>query len=182
MNSLEDIAVLEKAYECGAKSLGTAAIALKARWDAGLRDQETFIRLAFLSWYSQSEPGYLTGLDQAQGLPTVDDLYASYGGSSALEPDSMFVLGLISHGYAFCCGDESTWQRRSEELFELAASRSPSSHVLTNWRFLLGLSNDPNGLRKSIAPELHARFSGRGYMGTYVLHFCNPERGDGRGR
>jgi hypothetical protein len=176
MKSLADITILEKAYECGARSLGDAALALKARWDAGLRDQETFIRLAFLCWYSQSEPGYLTGLDETEGLPSVEDLYSIYGGAAALEPDSLFVLALLSHGYAFCCGDEATWQSRSGELFTLAAERAPFSSVTTNWRYLLGLTEQPEGLRKDIDPELHARFSGRGYMGSYVLHICTVSR------
>ena len=75
MRSLSEIGVLESAYERGAKSLGTAAEALRERWVAGLRDQETFIRFAFLCWYSRSEPGCLTGLDTAGPLPAVDDLY-----------------------------------------------------------------------------------------------------------
>lgn len=172
LKSLADITVLEKAYECGATSLGDAALALKARWDAGLRDQETFIRLAFLCWYSRSEPGYLTGLDKAAGLPSVEELYAAYGGATALDPDSLFVLGLLSHSYAYCCGDEVTWQHRSAELFSLAAARAPRSAVTTNWRYLLGLTDEPASLRKNIYSELQARFAGRGAMGSYVLHVC----------
>jgi len=89
----------------------------------------------------------------------------------------LFALGLISHGYAFCCGPEAVWEARSAELFELAAQRAPESAVMSNWRYLLGLTTEPTGLRKNIGPELHARFFGRGYMGSYILHICRSASG-----
>ena len=66
VKSLAEIGVLEAAYENGAKSLGTAKVALRDRWAANLRDDETLIRLLFLNWYSCSEPGWLTGLEPSE--------------------------------------------------------------------------------------------------------------------
>lgn len=175
MRSLKEIGILEDAFICGAPTLVHAALALRERWNAGLRDQETFVRYAFLSWYSRSEPDFLTGFADGPELPTVDALYQQFGVEN-MAPETLFVLGLISHGWSFCCGDEKVWERRSIELFERAARQVPESAVFANWRFLLGLVDEPHGLRKVLAPELHARFSGRGYMGDYVLKICKASR------
>ena len=171
MKSIAEIGTLESAYVLGGRTLGYAALALKERWDSGLRDQETFIRYMFMCWYRLSEPVWYTGLDAPPDLPMPGNLYESID-PSRLEPDSLFVLGVISHGWGFYFGDEKEWEIRSIELLEQAATQSPESAVFTNWRYVLGETDEPNGLRKAIAPELHARFHGRGYMGDYILHIC----------
>jgi hypothetical protein len=60
--SIAEITEIERAYALGAPTLGRAAAGLLARWQMPLRDIETFLRLAFLSWYRQNEPAWLTGL------------------------------------------------------------------------------------------------------------------------
>ncbi|WP_237068204.1 hypothetical protein [Microbulbifer guangxiensis] len=173
VKSLAEIGVLEAAYETGATSLGTAKAALKARWSANLRDNETFIRLLFLSWYSCSEPNWLTGLEPSEENE-FDNLVTEGG---VLESESKFILGVLSNSFPYCCGEEGKWEQRSRVLFQEAEESAPYSLVFRNWEYLLSLSEEPKDPRIHIKPELYARFHGRGYMGTYLLHILGQRVG-----
>ena len=166
MRSIAEIDILEKAHTLGAPSLGIAAEALYVRWQAGLRDQETFIRLAFLSWYGRIEPTQLTGL--VATLPSVDELIQSWGGLLHLCHESKYVLAALATEYPWCLGDELSWTQLAVQLPEEVSALEPTSVVYSDWRYIFGLQNEPRGLRKQLAAEFHARFHGRGYMGTYV--------------
>jgi hypothetical protein len=62
LSTIDEINALEQLYvDQKGPLLGPAHEALAARWDGGQRDRETLLRLAFLEWYSCSEPGFLTG-------------------------------------------------------------------------------------------------------------------------
>lgn len=80
--ALAEITELERAYALGAPSLGRAAAALLARWRLPLRDEETFLRLAFLMSYREHEPEWLTGLTVE--LPPLAQVIAEHGGEDAL--------------------------------------------------------------------------------------------------
>ena len=176
VKSLAEIGVLEAAYENGAKSLGTAKVALRDRWAANLRDDETLIRLLFLNWYSCSEPGWLTGLEPSEENE-FDNLVAEAGSWENFEPESKFILGVLANSFPYCCGEEEKWAGLSPSLFQEAEKQAPDSLVFRNWEYLLGLNEEPNDPRIHIKPELHARFHGRGYMGTYLLHILGQSVG-----
>lgn len=173
ISSLAEIGVLGAAYEQGATSLGTAKSALKARWSANLRDNETLIRLLFLSWYPCSEPGNLTGLRQYE-KNEFENLLSDAGGPSSLEAESQFILGVLSDSdsFPFCCGAEDKWSKLSGDLFKAAVEQAPHSLVFRNWEYLMNKREEPTDPRIHIRPELYARFHGRG---TWV-HICYKYR------
>lgn len=109
MKSIAEIDILEQAHIIGAPTLGVAAAELCKRWMAGLRDNETFIRLAFLSWYSLSEPNWYNGLPESGELPSVDELVNDLGGMQNILPESKVVLARLAIGYAWAFRDEEKW-------------------------------------------------------------------------
>ncbi len=166
MKSIAEIDILEKAHDLGAPSLGIAADALMARWHAGLRDNETFIRLAFLSWYAQSEPTWHNGLSDS--LPGVDEIIVDLGGLSCVSAESKFVLAALATNFPWCLGDEAIWSVLALQLPDEARISEPNSIVFSDWRYIFGLQKEHGALRKDLATEFHARFGGRGYMGIYL--------------
>lgn len=169
MKSIAEIDILEQAHVVGAPTLGVAADELVKRWKAGLRDNETFIRLAFLSWYSLSEPNWYNGLPESSELPSVDDLMEDLGGIQNILPESKFVLAGLATGYAWAFRDESRWTLLAKKFPLEAIEKEPSSLVFKEWRFLFGIDESNNELKRNIASEFHARFNGRGTMGDYFL-------------
>jgi len=92
----------------------------------------------------------------------------------ALSAESMFVIGLLSFGgYAFGMGNEETWQSKARQFFIRASEIEPNSDLFTDWKYLIEETNESRNLKTKIEPEMHARFHGRGYMGTYVLHILS---------
>ena len=166
MKSIAEIEALEKAHELGAPSLGVAADALLERWVYGIRDNETFIRLAFLSWYSHSEPTWYNGLHDS--LPNVDALVADLGGIDQTSAESKFILAALATGYPWCLGNEKYWSNLSTLLPEEAKKIEPASALFADWRFILGHQEERSMLKNKLASEFHARFHGRGYMGIYL--------------
>jgi hypothetical protein len=166
--SLAEIAEIERAYPLGAPTLGHAAAALLARWRLPLRDEETFLRLAFLVWYQENEPEWLTGLGAA--LPAVAQLVAERGGMEALGAEALFTLGLLLEFRPPLGGDEEQARRAARGWVERAASLEPTSRVFREWRFLLGEAEETVGARIYAEVEVHARFGGRGAMGAYMVH------------
>lgn len=166
MKSIAEIEALEKAHEFGAPSLGVAADALLERWNYGMRDNETFIRLAFLSWYSHSEPNWYNGLPDS--LPSVDELVDAIGGLSHVSAESKFVLAALATSFPWCLGEEDVWSGLAVQLPEDACILEPKSVLFSDWRYVFGLQEESIALRKELPLEFHARFDGRGYMGTYM--------------
>jgi hypothetical protein len=166
MKSIAEIDILERAHSLGAKTLGDAAAALQVRWHAGMRDNETFIRLAFLSWYSRSEPTWYNGLPDS--LPDVDELIDELGGLSSVSAESKFVLAALATGFPWCLGEQKRWSGLAIQLPEEARILEPQSVVFSDWRYVFGLQEEHSTLRNALAAEFHARFSGRGYMGIYL--------------
>ncbi len=169
--SIREIDEIEKAYGHGVGSLGFAAEKLLERWQFGLRDAETLIRLVFLFWYSRTEPSFLTGLtNQFEGF-SVEGFIGEPGGELNLDSEGRFVIGILGHStYAFGLGDEEKWQRIARDFLGDAASMETTSFLFAEWKFLIGEVDDTQNLRTKIEREVHARFAGRGYMGDYMIH------------
>ena len=179
VNSLSEIAEIERAHALGAPTLGRAAAALIARWQLSLHDDETFLRLAFLSWFSEHEPAWLTGLEQS--LPRVDSLIAEYGGAEALSPEARFTLAMLWSVFPPLGADEDEYRERAIAWAERAALESPDSRLFREWRYFLHEADDTEGARVYIDQELHARYSGRGALGEYVVHMLRTRLRPGQG-
>jgi len=170
MLSLSEISVIEEADSLGCKGLGVALDKLLERWNHGLRDEETFIRIVFLKWYSISEPNWYNGLPDSLTV-SLESFIEQKIVISALTNEEKFIVGILSYNFAWCFGDETKWKKEANRL--LLEASSDDSSVFKNWKYLIGISNEVHGLRKNINPELHARFNGRGEMGRYLLHILN---------
>jgi hypothetical protein len=170
--AINEINEIERAYTHGATVLGFAAAGLLQRWQYGLRDEETLIRLIFLFWYSRTEPTDLTGLDQFNvDEISVEDLIDGFGGEDRLSAESRFIIAILGHSaYAFGLGDEAEWEKKSLQYFDDACRIEPQSALFSDWKFLIGEAKNSRNLKAKIETEIHARFRGRGYMGDYLVH------------
>lgn len=165
--SISEVTEIERAYKHGVPSLGLAAHALLARWNNNLRDEETFIRLIFMHWYSCSEPNFLTGLEQES--PSTEAFITGYGGEQKLSAETLFIIGLLGYDtFAFCFGEEVLWRRKCREFLERAATREPTSQLFSEWTYFIGEKSTTTNLKTKMLPEIHARFNGRGVLGSYV--------------
>jgi hypothetical protein len=148
MPTLEAITEVENRYsgQGGEPSLGQAFAMLQERWASGARDRETALRLAFLAWYSCSEPTWLTGLPDDQNTSTVFlDAFATLGGAQSSDVEVCFAVGLMAELFPYCIGDEAYWLSVGNMLRARARALAP------------------RGLQPS-------QFSGRGAYGEYFAH------------
>lgn len=166
--SLAEISEVERAYDHGVPALGRAASALLARWRLPLRDDETFLRLAFLCWYAEHEPGWLTGLEDE--LPGVNDLISERGGEEALSGEALFTLAILWHLSPPLHMSEAAYREKAGAFARRAAEREPTSRVFREWRFFFGEEAETDGPQIYVRPEVHARYHGRGAMGDYMAH------------
>jgi hypothetical protein len=166
--SLSEITEIEQAYKHGAPTLGAAAEALLRRWRHDLRDQETCVRLLFLIWYGCAEPPFLTGLEKE--LPSAQNIIDEIGGEGALPAETLFVLGVLASMFPYCFEGEAVWESKSRELLKRATELEPASRLFADWAFFVNEASSTMNLRTRIAPEIHARFNGRGALGEYMLH------------
>lgn len=92
--------------------------ALLARWYS-LPDKGTALRLAFLEWWSCSEPSFLTGLpDYDDGASLFPELAAYLTSPSEIDGTVRFVLGWMSKSFPWCCGCGPTpWEAAGEKLW-----------------------------------------------------------------
>lgn len=122
--TLDEVTSMERSYtEAGEPALGPARAALVRRWCGGARDRETALRLAFLDWYSCSEPEFLTGLPDVYSLEATDMSYFPAAAELLLAeyPDDaevLFCLGLMLRSFPWCVGSSRTEEaeRRGESL------------------------------------------------------------------
>lgn len=150
--TIAEITALEQSYVVGeGPVLGPARDALANRWDSGLRDRETALRLAFMEWYSCSEPEFLTGLhdnynDADRGRQTYFPEIFAYVSSSAHADDEVrFVFGWMAKAFPWCCGDTlGDWERDGNSLWD-------------QWR------------HSGSGPQVSA-FADRGAYGQYFAH------------
>lgn len=148
MTSLDAIAEIENRNSAPLclPSLGEAFGLLSERWAAGEQDRETALRLMFLSWYSQAEPPYLTGLSGDLDTPSVfGDAFASLGGAQSTDPEICFVVGTMTTLFPWSLGDQVYWESMGRQLLVRAAGLAPDG----------------------VNPDV---FLGRGAYGAYFRH------------
>jgi len=150
MPTIEAITEVENRYsgQDGEASLGEAFSMLQERWASGARDRETALRLAFLAWYSCSEPAWLTGLPDEQSTSTIfRDAFATLGGERSTDAEVCFTVGLMAELFPYCIGDEAYW---------------------------LSVGKTLRARARRLAPQgvLPAIFSGRGAYGKYFAHMA----------
>jgi hypothetical protein len=168
--SIQEINEIERGYSHGVPTLGFAAKALLQRWQLGIKDEETLVRLIFLLWYRMTEPVFLTGLDEFKVNDiSVESLMHDSGREIGLSGEARFVVAVLGHGaYAFGLGSEVEWHGRSRRFFAEAAEMESQSLLFADWMYLIGEAEDSKNLKTKIEREIHARFNGRGYMGEYL--------------
>lgn len=154
MLTLESISEIEDLYTetKGSPSLGTAFSMLRTRWNEGARDRETALRLAFLAWYSCSEPSFLTGLPDDDCTPLIfADAFSSLGGSDSTDPEVCFVFGIMAELFPYCCGNEEYWASIGVKLTEKSMKLLP----------------------QGLLPDV---FVGRGAYGEYFAHMASNNK------
>jgi hypothetical protein len=166
--SLAEIAELERAAALGAPAYGAALAALRARWRVPLRDAETATRLLFLIHAGHTEQPQHTGLDPGT-LPSAERVLGEAGGEAALPADALFGLGLLLAWQAWPFGEDAAWTATARRWVALAAAREPESRLFREWRFFLREAADTAGPRIYVAPEVHARYHGRGAFGARMV-------------
>jgi hypothetical protein len=150
--TIAEITALEQAYVAGdGPALGPARDALASRWNSGLRDRETALRLAFMEWYSCSEPEFLTGLHDnyngadGSGQSYFPEIFAHLSSPEHEDDEVRFVFGWMAKAFPWCCGDTvGNWEREGKSLWD-------------QWR---QGGSDPQA----------SAFAGRGAYGQYFAH------------
>ena len=163
-----EIEEIERAYHQSVPALGHAASEWLRRWRLPLRDDGTFLRLAFLCWCRKHEPTWLTGLDAE--LPGVDELIAEAGGEAALSGEALFALAILWNLFAPLGADEVESQERARTLAQRASTLEPQSHLFRERRYFRGEAADTIEPRINLRSEVHARYHDRGAMGDYLVH------------
>ena len=167
--SLAEITAMEHAGLLGAPVFASVLRALLARWRLPLRDAETATRLLFYIHEAQTTQPQYTGL-APEHLPDAAQVLAEAGGEAALPADALFGLALLLAWQAWPFGDEAVSMATGRRWGELAGEREPESRLFREWRFFSGEAPDTSGPKVYIAPEVHARYHGRGAFGDRTAH------------
>ena len=116
---------------------------LLAEWLNGSQTREGALRLLFLSWYSCSEPHYLSGLEGVEpeeGL--VDELFEFLGGEETQDVEVLFIIAVMGEVAAWCLGEGDRWRRTANSFWSRLDGRVPDQEL----------------------------FAGRGAYGEYFAH------------
>ena len=111
--------------------LAASKDALMVRWKHGERDSDTAIGLAFLEWWSCSEPDFLTGLRPVAVVGSGEESVFSEIFDFLINEDAsqevLFVFGWMCEMFYYCCcGTEvRDWKRIGTDLRERYNSGSP---------------------------------------------------------
>ena len=172
--SLAEITTMEQAGGLGAPVFGPVLTALLARWRLPLRDAETASRLLFYIHEAHTSQPQYTGITPAD-LPDAERVLGEAGGETALPAETLFGLALLLAWQAWPFGDEAAWTVTARRWAELAATREPESRLFREWQFFLDEAADTNGPKVHIAPEVHARYHGRGEFGARMVHLLTTK-------
>lgn len=123
---------------------------MKAEWDTlltqwlnGLQTREGALQLLFLSWYSCSEPPYLSGLEGiTPQVGLIDELFKFLGGEETQDVEVLFVIAVMGEVAGWCLGDDDHWRTTADIFRSRLDGKVP-------------------------APKL---FAGRGAYGDYFAH------------
>lgn len=112
--SLNDAIALERAGD-----LASSREALIERWNKAPHDKETALRLAFIEWWSCSEPDFLTGLpayDHDSSL--FPELFTYLVSPSMIDLRVCFALGWMTKEFPWCCGcGPASWEPEGNALW-----------------------------------------------------------------
>ena len=100
-------------------ALSASRNALVDRWRFLPPDKGTALRLAFIEWWSCSEPEFLTGLpDYDEDNSLYPELIAFLSSDSEIDTTVRFVLGWMSKSFPWCCGCGPTpWESVGQRLW-----------------------------------------------------------------
>lgn len=100
-------------------ALSASREALLSRWLSLPHDKETALRLAFLEWWSCSEPGFLTGLPEyRQDTSLFPELVSYLTSASEIDATVRFVVGWMSKSFPWCCGcGPDPWESVGAQLW-----------------------------------------------------------------
>jgi hypothetical protein len=145
MAELEKIGRLEAQFDGldGKPTLGRAYELLMARWNGGMRDRETALRLLFLSWYTVAEPTGMTGLESV----SVDmNLTREFLEAAKLDDDEE---------------DDELW-------FAVIAMTDVAPYAFPDMEYWMALAEHYKDRLGDRASHMDARvFEGRGAYGSY---------------
>jgi len=102
--------------------LASSKDALMERWKNGERDPDTAMGLAFLEWWSCSEPDFLTGLRPVAEMGSREESVFSAIFDFLVDANSsqeiLFVFGWMCEQFPYCCcGTEvRDWKRLGTDL------------------------------------------------------------------
>jgi hypothetical protein len=106
------------------QDLARSEAALVQRWEAGFRDEETALRLAFIEWWACCEPRFLTGLENGSESTSTkpshfDAIYDEVMSTDAVSLKALFVLGWMTVMFPYCCGPNNRhWDKTGGELLK----------------------------------------------------------------
>lgn len=169
LRSMAEVHALERAAALGAPVLGEVVRALCDRWAAGLRDEDCLLHLVVAEHLGRVRPTWHAGpLPEPQPIPAmVEEL----GGVETLTAETCFALAWIAHFDDAVFGDCTDDALTAKSLAARAARLAPRSRLFAMWRFFLGERDEAeqvHRLRRVLLHEIHARFSGRGALGTLI--------------
>jgi len=100
-------------------ALSASREALLDRWRSLPPDKETALRLAFIEWWSCSEPDFLTGLPHYDyDTSLFPELAAYLTSASEIDTTVRFVLGWMSKSFPWCSGCGPTpWESVGAKLW-----------------------------------------------------------------
>lgn len=148
-NMIPTLKDVDQAEQGNKTALGEALSLLTQRWQAGVRDEETAVRLLFLCWYSAIEPPYLTGLPETGFL--LSEVFEQAGGEDKATPIILLAMGEIAGIFPWTAGDEIVWAEKAERLERKARLLQPDIGI--------------------------ASFDGFGEAGRYFRHVLKARKG-----
>lgn len=144
--TLEEISYSEQK---SANAFGEAFSFLMRRWQAGMRDEETAVRLLFFCWLSAIEPPYLTELPDVS--PLFAEIFEQAGGENHATTLILFAVGVMAEMFPWAIGAEAAWAERAQRLKHKA---------------------------KELQPNIdEASFNNFGEAGRYFRHIMRPRNG-----
>ena len=90
---------------------------LKKAWLRGERGREGDLDLMFHAWMHWADPPFVTGLEEdPDALRIWHEIYERFGGVRSSDAEFLFVAKVMATLTPWALGEESEWNRNSNEL------------------------------------------------------------------